>query len=96
MTDYDFPADLLDLQHAWYAADARCEEIVASHPPAVDVVAGTARVSEDQYRELKEARAARWALTVDLQDHDWWGTVDDRLSANAALRAAARRVDTGQ
>lgn len=96
MTDYDFPADLLDLQRAWYVADARCEEIAASHPPAVDVVAGTATVTDAQYAELKQARAARWALTVDLQGHDWWGTVEDRLAAKAALRAAARRVDTGQ
>ena len=91
MTDFEFPADLLDLQRAWYAADARCVEIAASHPPAVDVVAGTARVTDEQHAELKAARAARWALTMDLQDHDWWGMVEDRLAAKAALRKAAQQ-----
>lgn len=91
MADYDFPPDLLDLQRAWYAADARCVEIAASHPKAVDQVAGTAAVSDAQYAELKAARAKRWALTVDLQDHDWWGSVEDRLAAKAALRKAAQQ-----
>ena len=89
MADYDFPPDLLNLQRSWYAADARCVEIGAAHPPAVDVVAGTAHVSDEQYRELKEARAARWALTEQLQGHAWWTTVNDKLAAKAALRKAA-------
>jgi hypothetical protein len=90
VTDYDFPPDLLDLQRAWFAADARCVEIAASHPRAVDQVAGTARVSDAQHAELKQARAERWALTEELQDHTWWGTVQDRLAAKAALRKAAQ------
>ena len=90
VADYDFPADLLQLQRDWYAADARCEEIGAAHPRAADVVAGTAQVSEAQHQELKQARAERWALTEQLQGHTWWGKVDDRLAAKAALRKAAR------
>jgi hypothetical protein len=90
VADYDFPPDLLQLQRDWYAADARCVEIGASHPAAVDVVAGTAQVSEAQHQELKRARAERWALTEELQGHAWWGTVDDKLAAKAALRKAAQ------
>ena len=90
VADYDFPADLLQLQRDWYAADARCEAIGAAQPSAMDVVAGTAQVSEAEYRELKAARAERWNLTDQLQRHPWWSTVDDKLAAKAALRAAAR------
>lgn len=90
MADYDFPADLLQLQRDWYAADTRCVEIGASHPPAVDVVAGTAQVSEAQHQELKRARAERWALTEELQGHAWWASVDDKVAAKAALRKAAQ------
>lgn len=89
MADYDFPPDLLDLQRAWYAADARCEEISASLPRAADVVAGTAPTGEQQDK-LAAARAERLRLTEALQGHDWWTTVDDRLAAKAALRKAAR------
>jgi hypothetical protein len=90
VADYDFPPDLLQLQRDWYAADARCVEIGASHPAAVDVVAGTAQVSDAQYRELKDARAERWLLTEQLRGHAWWASVDDTPAAKAALRAAAR------
>lgn len=90
VADFDFPPDLIDLQRAWYAADARCAEIAASHPSAVDVVAGVAVRTEQQDAELAEARAERLRLTEALQGHGWWATVDDRLAAKAALRTAAK------
>ena len=90
MANFDFPADLLDLQRSWYAADARCVEIGAAQPPAVDVVAGITEVSEAEYQALKQARGERWELTEQLQGHAWWATVDDKLAAKAALRATAR------
>lgn len=91
MADYDFPPDLLDLQRAWYAADARCEEISAALPRAADVVSRHAAPAAEQEAELAEARAERLRLTQALQDHTWWATVDDRLAAKAALRLAARQ-----
>ncbi|TDD97665.1 hypothetical protein [Actinomadura rubrisoli] len=91
MATYDFPPDLLQLQRDWYAADARCQEITASHPPALDVIAGTATVTDEQHTELKRARAERWDLTERLQRHRWWATVDDVLDAKKELRAAAQR-----
>ncbi len=46
MTDFDFPADLLDLQRAWYAADARCVEAGAALPSGRDVAAGVAEPTD--------------------------------------------------
>lgn len=92
MADFDFPADLLDLQRAWYAADARCEEIAASLPRAADVVAGVAEPTDQQRDELAAARAERLRLSGALLGHGWWVTVEakHRLEAKAALRDAAR------
>lgn len=92
MADFDFPADLLDLQRAWYAADARCEEASAALPPARDVAAGVAEPTAEQQSELAEARAERLRVTEALQDHGWWASVGTKhkLAAKAALRVAAR------
>lgn len=94
MADFDFPADLLDLQRAWYAADTRCEEISASHPSGRDVAAGVAEVAEEQRAELAQARAERLDLTEKLQRHPWWLEAGDVFAAKQALRAAARAGDT--
>lgn len=94
MADFDFPTDLLELQRAWYAADARCEEVAASHPSARDVVAGVAEVTEEQQAELAQARAERLELAERLQRHPWWLEAGDVFAAKQALRAAARAGDT--
>lgn len=92
VANFDFPADLLALQRAWYAADARCEEAGAALPPARDVAAGVAAPTAEQQAELAEARAERLRITEALQEHGWWPTVKakHKLAAKAALRAAAR------
>lgn len=92
MADFDFPADLLDLQRAWYGADARCEEAGAALPPARDVAAGVAEPTAQQQAELAEARAERLRITEALQDHGWWATVEakHKLEAKAALRVAVQ------
>jgi hypothetical protein len=90
VTNFDIPGDLVDLQRAWYAADARCDELAAALPSALDVVAGTAAPTPEQEAELAEARAERLRLTEELQGHGWWAAVDDKLAAKAALRKAAR------
>jgi len=90
VADFDFPADLLDLQRAWYAADQRCEEVGAAFPPAQDVAAGVAEPTAQQQAELAEARAERLRITEEMQGHPWWAGVGDRHAAKAALRDAAR------
>lgn len=90
MADFDFPGDLIDLQRAWYAADARCVEVGAAQPSATDVAAGVAELTAEQQAALEEARAERLRITEALQGHNWWGTVEDRFAAKAALRDAAR------
>lgn len=90
MSDYNFPPDLLELQRAFFAADARCEDIAATHPRAVDIAAGEAALSEDQREKLEQARAERLRLVEALQDHGWWSTVAGVQAARAELRKAAR------
>lgn len=92
MADFDIPADLLELQRAWYAADARCQEISAALPRSADVAAGVAEPTPGQRDELAAARAERLRLTETLLEHGWWATVEKkhRLPAKAALREAAR------
>lgn len=93
MADFDFPADLLNLQRAWYTADARCVEAGAALPSGRDVAAGVAEPTVEQQAELAEARAERLRITEALQGHPWWASVDDKRAAKAALRAAARPSD---
>ncbi|MFF5261396.1 hypothetical protein ACFY4C_20835 [Actinomadura viridis] len=89
MADFDFPADLIDLQRAFYAADRRCEEIGASWPRPTAVAAGVEEISEEQHAELSRARAERLEIVERMAAHPWWDTVD-RLKAKAALRKAAQ------
>jgi hypothetical protein len=93
MADFDFPADLLELQCRWYLVDARCVDVSASLPPARDVVAGIAEASPEQEDELAAVRAERLAVAEALQGHGWWRTVEakHRLAAKAALREVARQ-----
>lgn len=92
MADFDFPPDLLDLQRAWYAADARCVEAGAALPSGRDVAAGVAEPTAEQQAELVKARTERLRITEAMQDHGWWATVESkhRLAAKATLRKAAR------
>lgn len=92
MADFDIPADLIELQRAWYGADARCEEAGAALPPARDVATGVAEPTAQQQAKLAETRAERLRITEALQEHGWWATVDTKhkLEAKAALRVAAR------
>lgn len=90
MATYDIPPDLIELKRAFKAAHARCERIGATHPPAVEVAAGTAVVSAEQHAELAEARAERLRIVEELHAHVWWETVDSRDVAQSELFEAAR------
>lgn len=75
MADYDIPDDLLALQRAYDQADARVQELSVG----------------DEHREaLAAARQERLAAVEALHRHPFWGTVDNRHSADMALKKAAR------
>jgi hypothetical protein len=88
--DYDIPEDLLEAQRAFYAADARVRAAADAMPPAAAVLAGEAEVSEEQRRELADARAERLRLVDILYRHPWFQQVDDAHKARTALQKAAR------
>lgn len=75
MADYDIPPDLLQLQRAYDQADARVQDLSVG----------------DEHREaLKTARAERLHLVEELHRHPFWSSVDNRHSADMALKKAAR------
>jgi|GEM_PF-2849627 len=86
----EIPADLLDLQRAFYEADARVQEVADAMPSPVAVLAGEAEVSEGQREELAAARAERLRIVDELYRHPWFTTVDDPHKARMALQKAAR------
>jgi len=88
MADYDFPADLLDAQRAYWVADARVQEVTDALPSSQEVLEGA--MTDEQHTELAEARNARLAALEALNRHPWWGTVDDPYKARIALQTAAR------
>ncbi|MGA4989845.1 hypothetical protein [Nonomuraea bangladeshensis] len=95
MADYDLPDDLIAAQKAFYAAEARCQELVDAEPAATAVVALEAEISDEQRRALADAREQRLQLVETLHRHPFWATVDtsDRIKVQAALRKAARAGD---
>jgi hypothetical protein len=90
VADYDFPADLLEAQRAFWAADTRVEEIGALFPPPTAIADGTAAAPEELRQALHEARADRGRHLDVLYGHSWWGGVDDQNKAREALKATAR------
>ncbi|MEV8634944.1 hypothetical protein AB0395_25145 [Streptosporangium sp. NPDC051023] len=90
MSDYEFPADLLELQRAYWAADARVLEVTEALPPSPAIVAGEAEISEEQRAELAEAREQRLRALEAMNNHAWWATVPTRYAAWMALQKAAK------
>lgn len=88
MADFDFPADLLELQRAFNEADAECERISDALPSATAILDG----ADVDYTELDLARAKRLDLAVRLQQHPWWQSLEpgERVNAKFALRKAAK------
>ena len=86
MSDFDFPPDLLELQRAFFAADARCRQISDELPSAADVIAGV----DVDYTELDAARRAQADAAAGISGHPWLASVTDRLGAQEALRKTAR------
>lgn len=90
MADPEFPADLLQAQRDYYAADAEVERLASALPSSLDVVVGAAVVSDEQRAELTAARARRLDLVDLLYGHEYWAEVDDQHAARMALQKAAR------
>lgn len=91
MADYDFPADLLDAQRAYWEADARVDEVVAALPSSQGVLEGA--MTDEQKQGLADARSARLDALDALNRHPWWGQDEqrgDRYAAWTALQKAAR------
>jgi hypothetical protein len=82
------PGDLIATQRAFRQTETRCEQIGATHPRAVDIAAGLARITDEQRAELAGARQERLQLVEALQNHPWWGDINNRYLAQLALYAA--------
>jgi hypothetical protein len=93
VADYEFPADLLDLQRRFLEADARCGELSSRLPSATELVAsGTSASDYPDYPGLQEARAKRLKLALELARHEWLAEHPDRVEAKKALRKAAQAM----
>jgi hypothetical protein len=92
MADYELPEDLIEAQRAFYAAEARCAELVAAQPSPVSVAALEAEVGDEQRQALAAAREERLQIVERLHRHPFWSTVDagDKMKVQAKLREAAR------
>ncbi|MGC5012500.1 hypothetical protein ACLQ2R_17185 [Streptosporangium sp. DT93] len=91
MADYEFPDDLLDAQRAYWAADARVQEVTDALPSPQEVLEGAQ--TEEQGEELARVREERLLALEALNRHPWWGQDrqrQDRYAAWKALQAAAR------
>lgn len=92
MADFDFPADLVDLERRFLELDAACEAEARRLPSAAEIVESTAV----DFGPLRELRARRLEIAQRIQRHSWWETTDkgQMVQARSALRAAAREVST--
>ncbi|GII89447.1 hypothetical protein Ssi03_74370 [Sphaerisporangium siamense] len=89
-TEIEFPADLLQAQRDYYAADAEVERLVAQLPSSVDVVAGEAAWDEDLRAAVEGARAERGRLVGILYGHEYWETAMDKYARRLELQKLAR------
>jgi len=92
MADYDLPQDLIEAKKAFYADEARCQELVDAEPSPTAIVALEAEISDEQRQALAEAREHRLQLVETIHRHPFWATVEagDRMKVQAQLRKAAQ------
>jgi len=93
------PDDLVALKAAWYAANARTEQLAAVEPAGDQTVpriplpgrpeSPIRMLSEEQSIALSTARAEQLELTLRLFRHPWKAEQPDVHAANKALNAAA-------
>lgn len=99
MADLDPPNDLVALKAAWYAADARAQQLAAVEPEGDQTVpriplpgrpeTPIRLFSEEQSAALNAARAERLELTLRLARHPWRSEQTDVHAAGKALNEAA-------
>ncbi|WP_204074728.1 hypothetical protein [Planotetraspora phitsanulokensis] len=87
---YAFPADLLQAQRDFFAAEARVKELCDALPSSIDVANMEAEITDEQREALQAARAEQLDLVMKLHRHEWWSTVDNRHLAGLELRKAAK------
>ncbi|MEV7006238.1 hypothetical protein [Streptosporangium sp. NPDC051022] len=87
-TTADIHTRLLDLQRAYWAADARVQEVTAALPSAQEVLEGA--MTDEQRAEPEAAREARLQALEALNRHEWWGGTGGRHAAWMAPQKAAR------
>lgn len=86
----EIPADLIALQRNLDAANHHCEQLAEKLPSAIDVAAGRAAFTDEQVAELRDARARRDRIGMELINHAWWGSQESRFEARRRLHQAAR------
>ncbi|GAA3081759.1 hypothetical protein [Streptosporangium carneum] len=71
-SEYEFSGTLIAAQRAFWAADARVQEVTDALPSSVAVPAGEAEVTEEQRAELAGVREARLQALEALDRREWW------------------------
>lgn len=56
MVSYNFPADLVEIQRQYFAADARVHELADAEPSGMDILDGRAQEDTGNRAELDYAR----------------------------------------
>jgi hypothetical protein len=74
VADFDFPSDLLELQRAFFAAEAAWEQAGAS---------GDAEVIAAAYQRTQD-------VVMALHRHPWMNATENRYEARMALRRAVQ------
>ena len=87
---YEPPAQLVQLKRDFLAAEERRREVGQAMPAPTAVAAGEATITEDQREAWQAACAESARLAEAIHRDDWWGTVDNRHSADMALLEAAK------
>lgn len=84
------PDDLIALQRDYDAADARCTELAAALPSAVETLDADADPDDPRMAAFNAARDERLRLALALSYHPWWARVRNRYEAQRQLYEAAR------
>ncbi|MFG1683474.1 hypothetical protein ACGFNP_25120 [Nonomuraea sp. NPDC049269] len=95
MAAYEIPPDLLQKRVDFVAAQTRLSALGRAIPSAAAVAALEAEPpTEEQRQEWLTLQGECRRLAVEIQEHTWWGQVDDRKKAEKALREAADKMAT--
>ena len=88
VADDEFPPDLLEAQRAYYAADARVQEVTAALPSSQEILEGA--MTDEQRQLLAEVREQRLVALEVLNNNPWWAGRRDRYAAWRRLQEAVK------